>query len=168
MRIKVTEKYQEIILIMLKGEIGVGFLGAVELFDKGALLYGLDLANLAIREHGTSVLVEGYMDVIVAHQSGFSNVVSAMGTALSEQQLRLLKRHAASVVLALDPDVAGDRATLRSLSVARDTFDRKVSPAFNPRGLLVNEGALQVDISVANLPAGMDPDEVIILSLIHI
>ena len=133
-----------------------------ELFDKGALLYGLDLANLAIREHGTSVLVEGYMDVIVAHQSGFSNVVSAMGTALSEQQLRLLKRHAASVVLALDPDVAGDRATLRSLSVARDTFDRKVSPAFNPRGLLVNEGALQVDISVANLPAGMDPDEVII------
>ncbi|MDP6793394.1 MAG: DNA primase [Anaerolineales bacterium] len=132
-----------------------------DLFDKGALLYGIERAYLPIREQGAAVLVEGYMDVIAAHQAGFANVVSAMGTALSEQQLRLLKRYAPSVVLALDPDVAGDRATLRSLSVARETLDRESVPAFNPRGLLRNEGHLQLDIRVVTLPAGMDPDELI-------
>ncbi len=131
------------------------------LFDKGALLYGLERAYLPIRDQGAAVLVEGYMDVIAAHQAGFTNVVSAMGTALSEKQLRLLKRYAPRVVLALDPDVAGDRATLRSLSVAREMLDRESVPAFNPRGLLRNEGQLQLDIRVATLPSGMDPDEFI-------
>ncbi len=131
------------------------------LFDKGALLYGLERAYLPIREQGAAVLVEGYMDVIAAHQAGFANVVSAMGTALSEQQLRMLKRYAPRVVLALDSDVAGDRATLRSLSVAREKLDREYVPGFNPRGLLRNEGQLQLDIRVATLPPGMDPDELI-------
>lgn len=132
-----------------------------DLFDKGAMLYGLERAYMPIRQQGAAVLVEGYMDVIAAHQSGFANVVSAMGTALSEHQLRLLKRYAPRVVLALDPDVAGDRATLRSLSVARNTLDRESVPGFSPRGLLRNEGQLQLDIRVASLPGGMDPDELI-------
>ena len=132
-----------------------------DFFDKGALLYGLERAYLSIREQGAAVLVEGYMDVIAAHQGGFANVVSAMGTALSEQQLRMLKRYAPRVVLALDPDVAGDRATLRSLSVARETLDRDSVPAFDPRGLLRNEGQMQLDIRVATLPVGMDPDDLI-------
>ncbi len=132
-----------------------------DFFDKGALLYGLERAYLPIREQGAAVLVEGYMDVIAAHQVGFVNVVSAMGTALSEHQLRMLKRYAPRVVLALDPDVAGDRATLRSLNVARETLDRESVPAFNPRGLLRNEGQMQLDIRVATLPVGMDPDDLI-------
>tara|TARA_Y100001970_G_C14246833_1_gene868931 strand:+ start:1101 stop:3005 length:1905 start_codon:yes stop_codon:yes gene_type:complete len=130
-------------------------------FDKGSLLYGIDKAYMGIRENRTAVLVEGYMDVIAAHQAGFTNVVSAMGTALTEKQLRLVKRYAPRVVLALDPDVAGDRATLRSLSVARQNLDRESNPVFDPRGLLRDEGHLELDIRVVTLPNEMDPDELI-------
>ena len=130
-------------------------------FDKGSLLYGLDKAYMRIREERAAVLVEGYMDVIAAHQDGFTNVVSAMGTALTEKQLRLLKRYAPRVVLALDPDVAGDRATLRSLTVARQNLERESAPIFDPRGLLRDEGHLELDIRVATMPNEMDPDELI-------
>jgi len=130
-------------------------------FDKGSLLYGLDKSYMRIREEGVAVLVEGYMDVIAAHQAGFTNVVSAMGTALTEKQLRLLKRYASRVVLALDPDVAGDRATLRSLTVARQNLERESAPIFDPRGLLRDEGHLELDIRVATMPNEMDPDELI-------
>ena len=130
-------------------------------FDKGSLLYGLDKAYMRIREERAAVLVEGYMDVIAAHQDGFTNVVSAMGTALTEKQLRLLKRYAPRVVLALDPDVAGDRATLRSLTVARQNLERESAPIFDPRGLLRDEGQLELDIRVATMPNEMDPDELI-------
>ena len=116
---------------------------------------------MRIREGGVAVLVEGYMDVIAAHQAGFTNVVSAMGTALTEKQLRLLKRYAPRVVLALDPDVAGDRATLRSLTVARQNLERESAPIFDPRGLLRDEGQLELDIRVATMPNEMDPDELI-------
>ncbi|HCU98319.1 MAG TPA: DNA primase, partial [Chloroflexi bacterium] len=85
----------------------------------------------------------------------------AMGTALTEKQLRLVKRYAPRVVLALDPDVAGDRATLRSLSVARQNLDRESNPVFDPRGLLRDEGHLELDIRVVTLPNEMDPDELI-------
>jgi DNA primase len=130
-------------------------------FDKGSLLYGIEKSYMRIREERTAVLVEGYMDVIAAHQAGFTNVVSAMGTALTEKQLRLLKRYAPRVVLALDPDIAGDRATLRSLTVARQNLDRESSPVFDPRGLLRDEGHLELDIRVATMPDSMDPDELI-------
>lgn len=132
-----------------------------ELFDKGAMLYGIDRAYRAVREKQSAVLVEGYMDVIAAHQAGFTNVISSMGTALTEKQLRLVKRYARRLVLALDSDIAGDRATMRSLSVARETIDRESAPAFDPRGLVKNEGQLKLEIQVATLPAGTDPDELI-------
>ena len=63
------------------------------IFDKGAILYALDLAKDAIRSEGRAVIVEGYMDVIAAHEHGFANVVASMGTALTERQVALLKRH---------------------------------------------------------------------------
>ena len=132
-----------------------------ELFDKSALLYGLDRARKAMRETGVAVLVEGYMDVMAAHMAGFENVVSPMGTALTERQLRLIKRFARRLILALDPDVAGDKAVLRGLEVARDTLDRDTAPKFNPRGLVRNEGQLKLDIRVATLPDDLDPDELI-------
>ncbi len=131
------------------------------IFDKGRLLYGLDLARKAIRSVDQAVLVEGYLDVIALHQAGFANVVSPMGTALTEHQLALIKRYTRRIVLALDPDAAGNQATLRGLQVARQAMDREQDPVFDARGLLGYEARLQADIRVTTLPEGMDPDEVV-------
>jgi DNA primase len=132
-----------------------------QLFNKGETVYALDRARKAISASGVAVLVEGYMDVMAAHQAGFANVVSAMGTALTETQLRLIKKFAKRIVLALDADAAGDKATLRGLSVARETLDRDYTPSFDARGLIRAEGKLQADIRVFTLPDGLDPDEVV-------
>ncbi len=131
------------------------------LFDKGHILYGLDRAKKAIRSEDQVVIVEGYLDVIALHQEGFENVVSPMGTALSEYQLRMLKRFSRRIVLALDADAAGDKATLRGLEVARQALDREADPVFNARGLVGSEGRLKAEIRVTTLPDGMDPDEVV-------
>jgi DNA primase len=85
------------------------------------------------------VIVEGYLDVIALHQAGYANVVSPMGTALTEHQLNLLKRFSKRIVLALDPDAAGDKATLRGLQIARQAMDRESEPVFDARGLLAHE-----------------------------
>ncbi|MFM8320919.1 MAG: DNA primase [Chloroflexota bacterium] len=132
------------------------------IFDKGHLLYGLDRARKAIRTEDQAVIVEGYLDVIALHQAGFANAVSPMGTALTEHQLMLLKRFSKRIVLALDPDAAGDQATLRGLQIARQAMDRQAEvTAFDARGLLGFEARLQADIRVTTLPPGMDPDEVV-------
>ncbi|MCJ7513821.1 MAG: DNA primase, partial [Anaerolineales bacterium] len=131
------------------------------LFDKGRLLYGLDKARKAIRTSGQAVLVEGYLDVIALHQAGQANVVSPMGTALTEAQLRLLKRHTRRIVLALDADAAGYQATLRGLEVARQAMGREMDPVFEARGLVRFEGRLDADVRVVTLPAGLDPDELV-------
>jgi DNA primase len=136
------------------------------LFDKGQLLYGLDRARKAIRSQDQVVIVEGYMDVIVPHQAGYENVVSPMGTALSEHHLRQLKRYTRRMVMALDPDVAGQKATLRGLETARHALDRSAemdaSHLFDPRGLVRSEGRLEADLRVCTLPEGLDPDEIVL------
>jgi DNA primase len=131
------------------------------LFDKGRTLFGLDRARKAIREAEAAIVVEGNLDVIAAHQAGFENVVSSQGTALTEHQLRLLKKYARRIILALDADAAGDAATLRGLSVAHEALDREAEIMFDPRGLVRTEGRLGADIRVMTLPAGLDPDDVI-------
>jgi DNA primase len=88
-------------------------------------------------------------------------VVSSQGTALTEHQMRLLKKHAPRIILALDADEAGDAATLRGLNVARDALDRETEIRFDPRGLVRTEGRLGADIRVMTLPEGADPDDVI-------
>ena len=90
------------------------------LFDKGALLYALDLAKEAIRRDKSVIVVEGYMDVISAHQHGITNVVASMGTALTERQIRALERFKSKILLAMDADAAGIEATLRALQEASD------------------------------------------------
>lgn len=130
-------------------------------FDKGNVLYGIDLAREAIREAETAVLVEGYMDVLMAHQAGFKNVIAVMGTALSHEQLRTLKPLARRLVLALDPDVAGDRATLRGLEVAKEALDARVVPVPTARGFIRYERELDAELRILTLPEGRDPDEVI-------
>jgi DNA primase len=138
-----------------------------DLFDKGHILYGLDRAKKGIRSADQAVIVEGYLDVIALHQAGFPNAVSPMGTALTEYQLRLLKRFSRRMVLALDADAAGDKATLRGLEVARQALDRESDPVFNARGLLGSEARLNADIRVTTLPDGLDPDEVVAQDAAH-
>ncbi|MBX7213120.1 MAG: DNA primase [Thermoflexales bacterium] len=130
------------------------------LFDKGRTLFGLDRARAAIRNEQVAVLVEGYMDVIGPQQAGFANVVSGMGTALTEEQFRALKRMTDRIVLALDPDAAGNRAVLRGVDVARETLDREEGISFDARGVIRHESRLKADIRVAILPEGQDPDEI--------
>jgi DNA primase len=130
-------------------------------FDKSRLLFGLDYAKRHIREARQAIIVEGYMDVIQAWQAGFHNVVAQMGTALTPQQLRLLKRYTKRFILALDADAAGVQATMRGLEVARDALDRESDVRFNARGLVRHEGRLQADIQGVSLPEGTDPDAII-------
>ena len=132
------------------------------LFDKSHLLYGLNLARKPIRTEDQVVIVEGYLDVILLHQAGFTNTVSPMGTALNEDQLRLLKKFTRRMVMALDADAAGEKATLRGLELARQALDRETELAFDAHGLLRHEARLQADVRVTTIPEGMDPDEVVL------
>jgi DNA primase len=84
-----------------------------------------------------------------------------MGTALTEDQLRLLKRYSRRIVLALDPDAAGQKAVLRGLEAARNAMDREAELGFDARALLGSEARLQADLRVAAMPDGLDPDELV-------
>ena len=130
------------------------------IFDKSGSLYGIDRAGQAIRDRKEAVVVEGYMDVLAAHQAGFQNVVASLGTALTEKHIALLKQYTKNVALALDPDAAGDEATLRGLEVARETFDKKTVPVPGATGIRL-EQQTDATIRVVQLPRGKDPDEVI-------
>jgi DNA primase len=109
------------------------------LFQKGRVLFGYD--RNAVRGH-PAVIVEGYMDVMTAHEAGFTNVVAQMGTSLTEVQAKLLA-DARYIVLALDGDAAGQNATRRSVEQA------------------VKSGR---DVRIAHVPQGYDPDSLIRLS----
>lgn len=110
------------------------------IFNKRRLLFALDLAHKAIYDAGKAVLVEGYMDVISAHNRGVSNVVASLGTALTQEQLRLLQRQTRNLVLSYDMDEAGRTATLRAMEMVR---------------------GLGMHVTVLSLPQGKDPDEYI-------
>lgn len=108
------------------------------LFQNGRHLYGLHLALPGIRRQGRAVVVEGYMDAIAAWQHGVDNVVATLGTALTPDQARELKRYAPEVVIAYDADVAGRSAALRGLSIL---------------------GGIGLKVRIMVLPEGMDPDD---------
>ena len=135
---------------------------ATEVFDKGRLLYGLDLARAGMRTQDQAVIVEGYMDVIGLHQAGFNNAVSPMGTALTEAQFNLIKKITTNIILALDPDAAGQMATMRGLDTARKAMDQSEELTVNSKGLLQIERSLKADIRVTELPEGLDPDEIVL------
>jgi len=109
-------------------------------FDKSSCLYGINLARAAIRQQDLAIIVEGYMDVITAHQNGYSNVVASMGTSVTEKQVSNFKRLTKNVVLALDADAAGEEAMLRGITY---------------------ENTLGAEVRVVSLPEGKDPDDVI-------
>ena len=101
------------------------------------------------------------MDVIGAHQAGFTNVVASLGTALTERQLGLLKRLTNRYALALDPDAAGEEATKRGLQVAREALARKTVPVPMGAGLIGFEERLEAELPVIPMPPCKDPDELI-------
>ena len=131
------------------------------LFDKSSILYGIDMAREAIRTAGVAVIVEGYVDALMAHQKGFKNVVASMGTALTETQLKTLQRLAKKFILALDADAAGLEAMRRGLSVAQGALDKESVPIPFERNLIAFESRLKAEIRVAVLPAGFDPDDML-------
>ncbi|MDW8153570.1 MAG: DNA primase [Armatimonadota bacterium] len=106
-------------------------------FHKGRTLYALNFAREAIRQAGYAVVVEGYLDAVTCHQHGIQHTVASLGTALTPDQVALLRRFTASVVLVYDSDEAGQRAAVRAL------------PLFEEAGLSVR---------AVTLPEGMDPD----------
>jgi DNA primase len=110
------------------------------LFAKRKTLYALPLAEPSIRETGTAVVVEGYMDAIALHAAGFTNTVASLGTAFTEEQGTLLKRSASRVLLNFDSDEAGQRAARLALSIADRT------------GL---------DVAVVRVEGAKDPDELL-------
>lgn len=107
------------------------------LFKKGINLYGL---NFAIKNNinRTFIIVEGYMDCISLHQYGIKNTVASLGTALTKNQAKLLKRYADKVIISYDADVAGQMATLRGLKILRE---------------------VGLEVSIIKVPEGKDPDE---------
>jgi DNA primase len=139
------------------------------IFDKSALLYGLDLAQEAIKQADQVVVVEGYMDAITAHQFGYPNVVAAMGTAVTEQQIGLVKRLSRNIVLALDADAAGQGATIRSLEMLPQALDPELTPVgvernpARPRAdaMILWQRRFKTQIAIVQLPEGKDPDELI-------
>ncbi len=109
-------------------------------FTKGRMLYALSLARDAIRECGEALVVEGYMDAITCHQFGFRNAVASLGTALTSDQIALLRRFAPRVVLVYDADAAGEAAAERGLALCEEA---------------------ELAARAAVLPAGEDPDGLI-------
>jgi len=111
------------------------------LFDKSSLVFDMSLARESIVASRQAVVVEGYMDVIVPHQAGVTNLVATLGTALTEQHVRLLARYAEEVVLMFDADTAGAAAAQRALEL----FIRQ-----------------QFNVRVATIPSGKDPCDMVL------
>ncbi len=127
-------------------------------FAKNSVLYGVDRARGAIREQGKVVIVEGYMDALTAHQNGFRNVVASMGTALTENQIAILKGLTKHICLSLDADAAGSAATLRGIEICRNALAEKVQ---GPKGWMGSSTQLGTEISIISMQEDKDPDEVI-------
>jgi DNA primase len=120
-----------------------------DVFDKSRTLFGWHRARSSKHDEGRVVIVEGYMDVIQAHQAGFTNVVAQMGTALTETQLQLLVGKVNTIIMALDSDEAGQNATRRSLEVARAALEADYT------------GKMSIDMRVLQIEGAKDPDDIL-------
>ena len=112
------------------------------IFNKSKMLYNINRLKKLRRAGGLKevIMVEGYMDTVSLHQGGFKNVVASMGTSLTQEQARLIKRYCGTVLISYDGDSAGQKANMRGLEI------------------LKSEG---IDVRVVPLPDGLDPDDVI-------
>jgi len=107
------------------------------IYQKGRHLYGLNFTKGFIKEKDFAIIVEGYLDLIIPYQHGVKNIVATLGTALTTEQIRLLKRFSKTVVIVFDADNAGQEASLRGLD------------------LLISS---DMNVRIATLPEGYDPD----------
>jgi len=152
-------------------------------FDKSRSLYGINLAAQAIRQQELAVIVEGYTDVITAHQNGFNNVVASMGTAVTEKQISTLKKLTKDMVFALDADVAGAEALLRVQETSTEALGKDRIPIryrdpnipieeiptdevqvlkdLKYRTIISYAGIPDIEVKVLVLPKGKDPDDII-------
>lgn len=110
-------------------------------YSKSKILYGLNFAGKAIRDSGSAVILEGYIDVVMCHQFGFENTSATLGTAFTQNHSSILKRYTDNVIIAYDADTAGNSSALRSCDV-----------------LLEND----LHVKVAQFPAGKDSDEILL------
>jgi DNA primase len=119
----------------LKAEEPAKYLNSpeTEIYHKSEILFGMDRAKDAIRTRGFAILVEGQLDLLHAHQAGFTNTVALSGTALTERHLSLMKRYSENLMLALDADSAGLAATWKSALLALGA-GMKVKAIALPRG----------------------------------
>jgi DNA primase len=145
------------------------------LFEKNSVLYALDMARDTIKLAKQVVIVEGYVDAVIAHQHGTKQTVACIGSAITEKHIQQLKKLTRQVTLALDPDAAGASATEHGIQEALKTFDRTIVPvplaatnhvagrrkSYEARGMIRLEEQVDAEINVLQLPAGEDPDEVI-------
>jgi len=113
---------------------------ATMVYDKSKVLFGLDKAKMAVKTEDAAVLVEGQMDAITAHQNGFNNVIASSGTALTVEQVNLIKRYSNNLFLSFDMDKAGDLAAERGIAQAMQA---------------------EMNIKVIEISGAKDPDELI-------
>jgi DNA primase len=125
------------------------------LYTKGNLLYAADLARETIRERNRALIVEGYIDCLMAHQHGFTETVAALGTAFTGAQLGVLRRYCDEVITFFDADAAGQKAAERAEELLEPSGGGMVW-GVNRAGVFEATGTLRV--KVALLPAGHDPD----------
>src|SRR5439155_1541828 len=125
------------------------------LYTKGALLYAADLARETMRTRNRALVVEGYVDCVIAHQAGFTETVAALGTAFTLAQLQLLRRSCDEAVLFFDADAAGQKAAERAEALLEPTGGGGAW-AVNRAGAFAGSGTMR--LRVALLPAGHDPD----------
>jgi DNA primase len=118
-----------------------------EVFHKGRIVYGADLARAAAAKAGRVVLVEGYTDVIALHQAGVPEVVAQMGTALTEPQIDAIARLAPRALFCQDPDSAGQAAVARGIAALRAHNSARSTRA--------------VEFRIVRLPSGADPADVV-------
>lgn len=112
-----------------------------KLYDKSQILYGYDVAKLAIRQADQAVLVEGQLDLLMSHQAGVAHTVAVSGTALTDKHLELVRRLTKNVVMAFDGDKAGIQASRRAVELCLQ---------------------LDLEAKIAALPAGVDPAELVL------
>ena len=110
------------------------------IYSKGRNLYGLNASKEAIKREGSALIVEGYLDFAVPYQAGIQNIIATLGTALTVDQVKLLKRFTGTVVMVYDPDEAGEAASIRNLDI------------------FISE---EINVYIAELAAGYDPDSFI-------
>src|SRR5205085_4722191 len=145
------------------------------LFEKNSVLYALDMARDTIKLAKQVVIVEGYVDAVIAHQHGTKQTMACIGSAITEKHIQQLKKLTRQVTLALDPDAAGASATDHGIQESLKTFDRTIVPIplspiprgqsakkqSNVKGMIRLEEQVDAEINVLELRGRGDPDEVI-------